>query len=185
MPDSGRPFPASPAAGEAGAGPHRGGDKLEGTYGPSSWSRQSRQELGGIYEAILSSPGKGKRENILRATASRPGGAAGMLRLAAIRPRRVQRIPTDPRAGRLRARMGSRPQGTGGFEPSLLRRMPALRQAAHLLRCRQHPGPGLQLLLRRRRGGSEPQPHRRFPKCFLAFPTKIPFHDSLGFLGSW
>lgn len=107
---SGRPFPASPAAGEAEAGPRRDDDKLAGwggvtaTYGPSSQSRQSRQELGGIYEAILSSPSKGKRQNILRATATHGGSARGTLLSAAIPTRgsskhQWQTSPREPAEG--------------------------------------------------------------------------------------
>lgn len=79
IPISGRPFPASPAAGEAEAGPSRAGiswQQVTATYGPSSWSRRSRQELGGIYGAVLSSPRRGRRENILRAPATHSGRAA-------------------------------------------------------------------------------------------------------------
>lgn len=88
------------------------------TYGPSSQSRQSRQELGGIYEAILSSPSKGKRQNILRATATHTGSARGTLRSAAIRPRRIQRIPTDPYPGQLQAPVANQPQGTSRRAPT-------------------------------------------------------------------
>lgn len=100
----GRPFPASAAAGEAEASPSRAGiswQQVTATYGPSSWSRGSRRELGGIYGAVLSSPRKGRRENILRAAATHSGRAAHP-------PPEDPRVPADPQPGQLGAGPGQR-----------------------------------------------------------------------------